>query len=136
MIGKVTGDYRATTMSALRVAFLSALVLELSAAVATALVAVEVGLRLLYGHIGYETALLVLLLTPEAFLPLREVGAQFHASIEGVAAAEPRASRSWRPAPSRRGRPPAAEPDLRRDSISCNAVTLAYPGRPGRPWTG
>ena len=87
VIAKVTEDYRAATMSTLRVAFLSALVLELSAAVATALVAVEVGLRLLYGHLGYETALLVLLLTPEAFLPLRAVGAQFHASMEGVAAA-------------------------------------------------
>jgi ATP-binding cassette, subfamily C, bacterial CydD len=64
VIAKVTEDYRAATMSTLRVAFLSALVLELSAAVATALVAVEVGLRLLYGHLGYETALLVLLLTP------------------------------------------------------------------------
>src|SRR5271169_4716233 len=87
VIAKVTNDYRATTMSTLRVAFLSALVLELTAAVATALVAVEVGLRLLYGHIGYETAMLVLLLTPEAYLPLRAVGAQFHASMEGAAAA-------------------------------------------------
>ena len=87
VIAKVTDDYRAATMSTLRVAFLSALVLELAAAVATALVAVEVGLRLLSGHLGYETALLVLLLTPEAFLPLRAVGAQFHASMEGAAAA-------------------------------------------------
>jgi len=87
VIAKVTDDYRRTTMATLRVAFLSALVLELAAAVATALVAVEVGLRLLYGHLGYETALLVLLLTPEAFLPLRAVGAQFHASMEGAAAA-------------------------------------------------
>ena len=87
-IAKVTDDYRKATMGTLRVAFLSALVLELAAAVATALVAVEVGLRLLYGHLGYETALLVLLLTPEAFLPLRAVGAQFHASMEGAAAAE------------------------------------------------
>jgi ATP-binding cassette, subfamily C, bacterial CydD len=87
VIAKVTDEYRKTTMATLRVAFLSALVLELTAAVATALVAVEVGLRLLYGHLGYETALLVLLLTPEAFLPLRAVGAQFHASMEGAAAA-------------------------------------------------
>jgi ATP-binding cassette, subfamily C, bacterial CydD len=87
VIGRVTGEYRTATMSALRVAFLSALVLELAAAIATALVAVEVGLRLLYGHMAYETALLVLLLTPEAFLPLRAVGAQFHASMEGAAAA-------------------------------------------------
>jgi ATP-binding cassette subfamily C protein CydD len=134
VIGKVTGDYRATTMSALRVAFLSALVLELSAAVATALVAVEVGLRLLYGHIGYETALLVLLLTPEAFLPLRAVGAQFHASMEGAAAADRvlEILETSPAGPPRPPRPPAGgEPvSLRRDSISFNAVTLAYPGRP------
>ena len=87
VIAEVTEEELAATMSTLRVAFLSALVLELSAAIATALVAVEVGLRLLYGHVGYETALLVLLLTPEAFVPLRAVGAQFHASVGAVAAA-------------------------------------------------
>ncbi len=88
IIRKVTDDHRSATMAALRVAFLSALVLELAAALATALVAVEIGLRLLAGHIGYETALLVLLLTPEAYLPLRNMGAQFHASAEGTAAAD------------------------------------------------
>jgi ABC-type transport system involved in cytochrome bd biosynthesis fused ATPase/permease subunit len=87
VIENVTSTHRAATMSTLRVAFLSALVLELTAAVATALVAVEVGLRLLHGQLGYETALVVLLLTPEAYLPLRAVGAQFHASMEGAAAA-------------------------------------------------
>ena len=135
VIAEVTEDYRAATMSTLRVAFLSALVLELSAAVATALVAVEVGLRLLYGHIGYETALLVLLLTPEAFLPLRAVGAQFHASMEGVAAAgrvfeildtatpgEPQA----RPAATA---PRSASADLRTQYIRLDGVTAAYPGR-------
>jgi ATP-binding cassette subfamily C protein CydD len=130
VIGEVTSAYRSATMSALRVAFLSALVLELAAAVATALVAVEVGLRLLYGHMAYETALLVLLLTPEAFLPLRAVAAQFHASMEGAAAAgrvleiletEPPA----RPGPAQRI--PAA--DLSVNEIALNAVTAAYPGR-------
>ena len=87
VIENVTSTHRVATMSTLRVAFLSALVLELTAAVATALVAVEVGLRLLHGQLGYETALVVLLLTPEAYLPLRAVGAQFHASMEGAAAA-------------------------------------------------
>ena len=138
VIAKVTEDYRAATMSTLRVAFLSALVMELSAAVATALVAVEVGLRLLYGHLGYETALLVLLLTPEAFLPIRAVGAQFHASMEGVAAAgrvfeildtaipgEPRA-RSAAAAPWRG----SSRADLRTQYIRLNGVTAAYPGRP------
>jgi ATP-binding cassette, subfamily C, bacterial CydD len=143
VIARVTGEYRTTTMSALRVAFLSALVLELAAAIATALVAVEVGLRLLYGHMAYETALLVLLLTPEAFLPLRAVGAQFHASMEGAAAAgrvldileaEPSASRE--PAAGREPvrvpagrRSAAAAGDLRRDEITLTAVTVAYPGR-------
>ncbi len=133
VIAKVAEDYRATTMSTLRVAFLSALVLELSAAVATALVAVEVGLRLLYGHMGYETALLVLLLTPEAFLPLRAVGAQFHASMEGVAAAgrvfeilDTATPGETLPAPTalRSGRA-----DLRTQCIRLNNVTAAYPGR-------
>ena len=135
VIAEVTEDYRAATMSTLRVAFLSALVLELSAAVATALVAVEVGLRLLYGHVGYETALLVLLLTPEAFVPLRAVGAQFHASMEGVAAAgrvfeildtatpgEPQA----RPAATALR---SASADLRTQYIRLDGVTAAYPGR-------
>ena len=135
VIAKVTEDYRAATMSTLRVAFLSALVLELSAAVATALVAVEVGLRLLYGHLGYETALLVLLLTPEAFLPLRAVGAQFHASMEGAAAAgrvfeildtaapdEPRARLAATG-------PRSTGADLRTQDISLNGITVAYPGR-------
>ncbi|MGO8980719.1 MAG: thiol reductant ABC exporter subunit CydD [Streptosporangiaceae bacterium] len=87
IIGRVTSEHRTATMSTLRVAFLSSLVLELAAALATALVAVEVGLRLLGGHLSYQTALVILLLTPEAYLPLRNVGAQFHASMEGVAAA-------------------------------------------------
>ena len=88
VIAEVTDAHRRATMAALRVAFLSALVLELAATLATALVAVEVGLRLLAGQLSYQTALLVLLLTPEAYLPLRAVGAQFHASVEGAAAAE------------------------------------------------
>jgi ATP-binding cassette subfamily C protein CydD len=130
VIGEVTGAYRSATMSALRVAFLSALVLELTAAVATALVAVEVGLRLLYGHMGYQTALLVLLLTPEAFLPLRAVAAQFHASMEGAAAAGRvleilETESSSRPTTTPRVR--AA--DLHTDEIALNAVTAAYPGR-------
>ncbi|GLZ11513.1 hypothetical protein Acsp04_17480 [Actinomadura sp. NBRC 104425] len=87
VIREVTGAHRRATMRTLRVAFLSALVLELLSTLAVALVAVEIGLRLLGGGMPYETALLVLLLAPEAYLPLRNVGAQFHASMEGVTAA-------------------------------------------------
>src|SRR6266487_633157 len=135
VIRDVTAGYRSATMATLRVAFLSALVLELAAALATALVAVEVGLRLLAGHLGYQTALLVLLLTPEAYLPLRAVGAQFHASMEGAAAAAractiletPTAGPATvRPRLSS-GRP--ARADLRTCPIRLNAACVAYPGR-------
>jgi ATP-binding cassette subfamily C protein CydD len=87
-IRRVTEEHRLATMATLRITFMSALVLELIATLSTALVAVEVGLRLLAGHLGYEQALLVLLLAPEAYLPLRAVGAQYHAAAEGVAAAK------------------------------------------------
>ena len=132
VVAKVTDDYRRTTMATLRVAFLSALVLELAAAVATALVAVEVGLRLLYGHIGYETALLVLLLTPEAFLPLRAVGSQFHASMEGAAAAGRVFEILDTPvpeAPPARAAAPTVAADLRVAEIRLDGITAAYPGR-------
>lgn len=86
-IRRVTEQHRQATMATLRITFLSSLVLELIATLSTALVAVEVGLRLLSGNLGYESALLVLLLAPEVYLPLRSVGSQFHAAAEGVAAA-------------------------------------------------
>jgi ATP-binding cassette, subfamily C, bacterial CydD len=132
VIRTVTAQHRTATMSALRIAFLSALVLELAAALATALVAVEVGLRLLAGHVGYQTALLVLLLTPEAYLPLRNVGAQFHASVEGATAA----GRAFEildtalPAGSAGHSRRATVPDLATAVITLRGVTLAYPGRP------
>ena len=143
-IKDVTADYRSATMATLRVAFLSALVLELAAALATALVAVEVGLRLLAGHLGYQTALLVLLLTPEAYLPLRAVGLHFHASMEGAAAAgrvcdiietapasPSGAESSVRGAARGAGGPttPGLQCDLRYDEIILDTVSLAYPGR-------
>ncbi len=86
-VRRVTEQHRLATMATLRIAFLSALVLELLATLATAVVAVEVGLRLLDGGIPYATALFVLLLAPEAYLPLRRVGAEYHASREGTVAA-------------------------------------------------
>ncbi len=143
VIRNVTAAHRRSVMATLRLAFLSALVLELAAALATALVAVEVGLRLLAGHLGYQTALLVLLLTPEAYLPLRAVGAQFHASMEGVTAAARACDILAEPAPGetspagegrRAGaaapsRPARSAPDLRRAPIALTDVCLRYPGR-------
>jgi thiol reductant ABC exporter CydD subunit len=129
VIREVSSQHRAATMATLRVAFLSAMVLELTAALATALVAVEIGLRLLAGHIGYQTALLVLLLTPEAYLPLRNAGAEFHASTEGSAAAQRAFEILDTPPPGQSG---LADVDLSREEITFRAVTLGYPGR-GRP---
>lgn len=88
VIAELAEAHRRTTVSVLRVAFLSSLVLELVASISVALVAVPVGLRLLDGSLPLSTGLLVLLLTPEAFLPLRALGTRFHASSEGIAAAE------------------------------------------------
>ncbi|MFD1539708.1 thiol reductant ABC exporter subunit CydD [Nonomuraea guangzhouensis] len=88
VIQQVADAHRAATMRTLRVAFLSSLVLELCASLSLALVAVPIGLRLLGGSLDLTTALLVLLLAPEAYLPLRAMGTRFHASMEGVAAAD------------------------------------------------
>ncbi|HTR94798.1 MAG TPA: thiol reductant ABC exporter subunit CydD [Trebonia sp.] len=86
-IEHVTGEYRRATMATLRLAFLSSLALELIATMSVALVATEIGLRLAYGHLDLRTGLLVLILAPEAYLPLRALGTQFHATADGLAAA-------------------------------------------------
>ncbi|TIH30589.1 thiol reductant ABC exporter subunit CydD [Subtercola vilae] len=87
-IRSVTEEYRASTMKVLRLSFLSGFALELAASLSVALVAVSVGLRLVSGDLGLGVGLFVLLLAPEAFLPLRQVGAQFHAAADGVEATE------------------------------------------------
>ncbi len=87
-IAEVTDRYRSATMGTLRLTFLSSLVLELLATVSVALVAVAVGLRLLGGSMGFHDALFVLVLAPEAYLPLRALGTHFHASADGLKAAE------------------------------------------------
>jgi thiol reductant ABC exporter CydD subunit len=87
-IGAVAERYRVETMRTLRVAFLSAFVLELCAMIGTALVAATVGLQLVGGHVSLSAGLTVLILCPELYAPLRAVGQQFHASTDGLAAAE------------------------------------------------
>ena len=84
----VSEDLRRNTMRTLRTAFLSSLVLELLASLSVAIVAVSVGFRLVQGNLTLRTALLVLLLAPEVYLPLRRVGAAYHASVEGVSAVQ------------------------------------------------
>lgn len=85
-IRAITDRYRVATVETLKVAFLSSAVLELIATISVALVAVAVGLRLAFEGIEFETAMVVLLLAPEAYWPLRRVGAEFHSAAEGTAA--------------------------------------------------
>jgi thiol reductant ABC exporter CydD subunit len=117
---------REQTMATLRVAFLSSLVLELLATLAVALVAVGVGLRLVEGHLDLRTGLFVLLLAPEAFLPLRQVGAHFHASADGLAAAEEAFRLIDLPPAVTAGTLPVPE----WQEIRLDAVTVHHEGRP------
>jgi ATP-binding cassette subfamily C protein CydD len=87
-IAAITEQYRAETMRVLRISFLSGFALELIGSLSVALVAVSVGLRLVNGDLGLGVGLFVLLLAPEAFLPIRQVGANYHAAADGIAAAE------------------------------------------------
>jgi thiol reductant ABC exporter CydD subunit len=87
-VGRVSERYRRATMETLRVSFLSGSVLELAATLGVALVAVTVGVRLVQGGLGLQAGLTVLVLAPELYLPLRQLGAQFHASADGLAVAE------------------------------------------------
>ncbi len=86
-VRNVSEDLRRATVRSLRLAFLSSLVLELIASLSVAVVAVAIGLRLVGGGVSLRTALIVLVLAPEVYLPLRRVGAAYHASVEGVSAA-------------------------------------------------
>ena len=86
-IAEASNLFRDVTLSVLRVTFLSALVLELVATVSTAVVAVEVGLRLLYGQLAFQQAFFLLLLAPEFYIPLRMLGLRFHAGMSGTTAA-------------------------------------------------
>ncbi len=88
IIARISDDYRKTTMGVLRVAFLSALVLEMLATISVAVIAVEIGIRVMRGHMAFFNAFFILILAPDFYQPLRLLGSRFHAGMEGVAAAE------------------------------------------------
>jgi len=128
------GDaHRRATMGTLRVAFLSGMVLELVTTLSVALVAVGVGLRLVGGGLDLRTGLAVLILAPEVYLPLRAVGAHFHASADGVAAAERAFAVLAEPIPAP-GVLPA--PDLARTTIVLSGVSVVTPDRSGHAPAG
>lgn len=119
------GRYRQATMRVLYVSFLSAFALELLATLSVAVVAVTIGFRLVYGDVGFEAALFVLVLAPEAFLPVRQVGVHFHDSVDGVAAAEA-AFDVIDGSPAATGTTPP--PALREEPIVLDDVSFTYPG--------
>ncbi|MEU8124851.1 thiol reductant ABC exporter subunit CydD [Spirillospora sp. NPDC049024] len=129
VVRELAGEHRRASVRALRVAFLSSLVLELVCALSVALVAVPVGLRLLGGEMALATGLLVLVLTPEVYLPLRALGQRFHASAEGVAAAREAFAVLDAPGGVRRGG--GAVPGGRAPEIVLEEVTVRYPGAGG-----
>jgi len=87
-IRQVSERYREVTMNVFKITFLSAFVLELIATISTALVAVEIGLRLLYGRMEFQQAFFILLIAPEFYLPLRNLSVRYHAGMNGLTAAE------------------------------------------------
>ncbi|RST08430.1 thiol reductant ABC exporter subunit CydD [Streptomyces sp. WAC07149] len=125
-IRKITDDYRQATMRTLRIAFLSSFALELLATLSVALVAVTIGMRLVHGELDLYTGLVILILAPEAYLPLRQVGAQYHAAAEGLAAAEEIFEVLETPAPAHGGGADVPATGLR---IALDGVEVRYEGR-------
>jgi ATP-binding cassette subfamily C protein CydCD len=126
-IREITERYRTSTLATLRIAFLSSLILELVATLSVALVAVAIGLRLMGGQLDLRTALFVLVLAPEAYLPLRQLGANYHASAEGMAAAEQVFAVLAEPPVLGGGRRDV--PDPARVDLAVDDLRVTYPGR-------
>ncbi|MFJ9021731.1 thiol reductant ABC exporter subunit CydD [Streptomyces sp. NPDC102259] len=122
-IRRITGEYRQATMRTLRIAFISSFALELLSTLSVALVAVTIGMRLVHGEMDLYIGLVILVLAPEAYLPLRQVGAQYHAAAEGLAAAEEIFEVLETPVPAS-GTVAVAE-----GGVAFEGVTVRYPGR-------
>lgn len=127
-IRRITDEYRHATMGVLKIAFLSALVLELVGTISIAIIAVEVGLRLLYGKMAFQSALFILLLAPEYYQPLRELGARFHAGMSGVKAGQRLLEILESPSPAMGIAPAADLVDLSQIPIAFKHVHFQYPG--------
>ncbi|NUV63831.1 thiol reductant ABC exporter subunit CydD [Streptomyces sp. CAI-85] len=122
-IRSITGEYRRATMRTLRIAFLSSFALELLATLSVALVAVTIGMRLVHGDMDLYIGLVILVLAPEAYLPLRQVGTQYHAAAEGLAAAEEIFAVLETPVPA------PGTTRVPEGPLAFDGVTVRYPGR-------
>lgn len=130
VVAEMAEAYRRDTMAVLRVAFLSALVLEFFTVLAIALTAVLVGFRLMWGEIGFHIGFFVLLLAPEFYAPVRAVGVERHAKMEATAAAERIVAFLGRPAPAP---PPGAKkpaPGKKAVALRLEGVSVAYGDKP------
>ncbi|MDR2453302.1 MAG: thiol reductant ABC exporter subunit CydD [Bifidobacteriaceae bacterium] len=125
-VRQLSQAHQKATMGTVKIAFLSGAALELIATLSVALVAVSVGLRLQAGRMDLASGLAIIMIAPEIYLPLRNVGAHFHASANGVAACE-RAFEILAAAPPPAGRRPA--PDLGAATIEFEGVAVRAPGR-------
>jgi thiol reductant ABC exporter CydD subunit len=130
-IATASDRFREETMGTLRIAFMSALVLELVAMMGTALVAATVGVQLVSGALALTVGLTVLLLAPELFAPLRQLGAQFHATADGLAAAEQIFEIVQAPPALAVAARPRPAPDPARAAVRMEQVSFAYPERGG-----
>ncbi|MFC9354671.1 thiol reductant ABC exporter subunit CydD [Arthrobacter sp. NPDC057013] len=127
---EMSEDYRSRTMGTLRTAFLSALALELIATISVAVVAVFIGVRLVHGDMALEAGLLALILAPDCYLPLRELGTAHHASDDGRAALAETTAVLDAPEPRRLGPGPASVGG-KPASFTVRDLTVSYPGRQG-----
>jgi len=128
-VAQIGDRFRELTMSVLRVTFLSALALELLSTLSVAIVAVAIGLRLLEGQMAFVDALFILVIAPEFYLPLRMLGARFHAGMEGVQAANRIFALLETPVPQPPQRQPAGPSPAGAAPITLENVHVTYPGR-------
>ncbi|MCQ9181966.1 thiol reductant ABC exporter subunit CydD [Streptomyces sp. IBSBF 2953] len=124
-VRRITGEYRLATMRTLRIAFISSFALELLSTLSVALVAVTIGMRLVHGEMDLYIGLVILVLAPEAYLPLRQVGAQYHAAAEGLAAAEEIFEVLETPVPT------PGTVAVTEGGMVFEGVSVRYPGRSG-----
>jgi thiol reductant ABC exporter CydD subunit len=129
-VARVSNRYRRATMETLRISFLSGSVLELAATIGVALVAVTAGVRLVDGSLGLEAGLAVIVLAPELYLPFRRLGAEYHASADGLAVADRLFALLDAPAAAARGGARLA-PSPARATVALEQVSFSYPARPG-----
>ncbi|MFJ2862921.1 thiol reductant ABC exporter subunit CydD [Kitasatospora sp. NPDC087314] len=125
-IARITADYRRATLRTLRIAFISSFALELLSTLSVALVAVTVGFRLVDGTLDLETGLLILVLAPEVYFPIRQVGALYHSSVEGLTAADEIFQVLETPLPAA-GTVPA--PALAGAAVAVSDLVVRHPGR-------